>query len=106
MTAEVPPPDAPLGELWRFALTFNGYERLGGFEATAELANGARERWNLQSTLPAALDEARCALFFEQRRWRHFGYDPAGEDEQYIRALVQRVLDLSGGQVDADDDVR
>ena len=33
----------------------------------------------------------RIALFFEQRRWRHFGEVAEGDDLAYIRALVDAI---------------
>lgn len=104
MRVSVPSPDAPWIELWEFALTYSGYERHGGFEAAAGVANGARARWETRSVMPSSLDEARCALFFEQRRWRHFGSTPTGHDERYITLLVNEIRELSGGTVTVDSD--
>ena len=105
-TVEVSPAGAPLDEVWRLALTFDGYGGPGGFEGAAEVANTSRARWAADGTLPDALVEARRALFFEQRRWRHFGVDPGEADERYVRALVERVRELSGGRVDVDEAMR
>jgi len=41
----------------------------------------------------------RCALFFEQRRWRHIDAHPRGDDLAFIEALVDRIHALSGGTV-------
>lgn len=101
-TTRVPRRDADLGSVWRFALTYDGYRRQGGFEPLAELANASAEQYRRSGELPAQLPVARAALFFEQRRWRHFGADPGAEDLQYLQALVERIRDLSGGVVDAD----
>jgi hypothetical protein len=30
-------------------------------------------------------------LFFEQRRFNHFGREPEGEDLNYIRSLIDRI---------------
>jgi len=36
-------------------------------------------------------EELRCCLFFEQRRWRHYGYDPEGKDLAAIVALHSEI---------------
>ena len=95
----VPDPTAPWWQLAEFALTFNGYTRFGGFDRLANTANAAAEAWHNRRALPATLDEARGSLFFEQRRHRHLGSDPRGASLDYVRALVQRIHDLSGGTV-------
>ena len=50
-------------------------------------------------TLPDDLDELRAALFFEQRRYHHFGEGPDGSDLDYIEALVGAIREISGGAV-------
>ena len=95
----VPLEDAPWQDIWRFALTYNAYDRLGGFDTASEHGNRARDRWNSEQVLPDELDGARAALFFEQRRFRHFDSDPSGEDEVYVRALIALIRQLSGGSL-------
>jgi hypothetical protein len=79
---DLPPAGADEDALQAFALTMNGYERMGSFEACAELANAALERWRTTGKLPRSLADLRCCLFFEQHRWRHYGY---GFDEATLR---------------------
>jgi hypothetical protein len=81
----IPAADAPLSDLWAFAHTFNGYEAFGSFEACAEIAN-RRDH--------SSLDHLRGCLFFEARRWRHFGELPDAEAEMDWREIVQRIRDL------------
>ncbi|MGY1810170.1 SIR2 family protein [Blastococcus sp. SYSU D00669] len=97
----VPVPESPLSEgaIWRFALTYNAYQRHGGFEPVAAVGNEALEEYRRYGRLPNDLTEARIALFFEQRRWRHFGYSPDDDTLDYLRALVLRIGELSGGKV-------
>jgi len=92
--ADVPAPDASEDEIQRFALTTNGYERLGTFDRCATLANSALEVWRREQLLPETLGELRCCLFFEQRRWRHFGYPFDDETLAYVRALIAKIRDL------------
>ena len=98
-TLEVPEASAAMRELWRFALTYNGYDRHGGFQGAADIGNDAAARWADTGELPEDLERARCALFFEQRRYRHFDTDPQGGAATYIRSLVGKIGELSGGRV-------
>lgn len=86
---DIPLPNATWTEIGEFALTFDGYEHWGSFEKCAEVAN-ARDPQNLQELL--------TCLFFEQRRWRHFGYGPEGKDLEYIRGLVEWIRTEVGGR--------
>jgi hypothetical protein len=65
--SDLPAPGADWSTINRFALTFNGYEQLGSFEACAEIANARKSD---------TLTDLRACLFFEQRRWHHFGGEP------------------------------
>lgn len=60
----IPDPAGDLADWIEFALTINGYEVAGSFEACAALAN---------NKMAKTLTELRCALFFEARRDRHMG---------------------------------
>ena len=69
-------------EVWeRFALTMNGYEVCGDFEACHELM-----RKVLKEPLNASLTELRCTLFALQRhhRWNEYS-DP--EDHNVVQIL-------------------
>jgi hypothetical protein len=79
---KLPPPDADWEAIQRFALTFNGYTYWGSFERCSEIANARRGE---------TLTELRTCLFFEQRRWRHFGYSPDEESMAYIRRLLEQI---------------
>lgn len=80
--SDIPAADAPFEAVERFAYTFNGFARLGSFEACAEVANERRHD---------TLTELRACLFFEQRRWQHHGDSPDEEAEEYQRDLVERI---------------
>ena len=95
----VPAPDAPWSLIAEFALTYNAYERQPGDEEVADAANRAMDAWHERGILPDSLDECRAALFFEQRRWRHFDQEPHGTAPAYISALVRRIGELSDGSV-------
>ena len=66
----VPQPDADMSRIGTFASTFNGYKHWGSFEKCAEIANAGRHD---------SLTHLRTCLFFEWRRWRHFGDEPDAE---------------------------
>jgi hypothetical protein len=89
--SDVPLPDAGWYEIGRFALSFNGYDWWGSFERCAEIANGAAQAFHELGTLPDSLAELRTCLFFEQRRWHHFGLDPDDSAMVYISALLEAI---------------
>lgn len=81
---DLPSDDADVREITQFAHTFDGYARWGSFERCAEIAN-ARDH--------STIDKLRTCLFFEARRWRHFGDDPDDEAVIYWRTLVGKIRD-------------
>jgi hypothetical protein len=86
----VPGPSAEWSTIEKFALTFNGYEVHGSFDACAEIANAQRS---------ASLTDLRTCLFYEQRRWRHFGYDPDASTMEYIHGIVEKIrLKIAAGE--------
>lgn len=101
---QVPSEDAGIWEIFEFALTFDGYGR-GGFNGAAEIANTAQGKWRRDRVLPTDLDDLRTCLFFEQRRWRHFGSPPDAAADTYIRELVGAIRTASGGFVEREDPV-
>lgn len=83
--ADVPSAHARWEDLERFALTFDGYKRLG--PRLGELAAQHREA----NTLPATLDELRGCLFLEQRSWRHVGGRPDERAMTHLRRIVEAI---------------
>jgi hypothetical protein len=84
----IPAADADWGEISKFALTLDGYAAYGSFDACADLANRGT---------PQSLLELRSSLFFEQRKWRHFGREPDREALDNIRSLVERIRSKVAG---------
>ncbi|MBI4758552.1 MAG: hypothetical protein HY783_06080, partial [Chloroflexi bacterium] len=78
----IPVPDASWDVIQDFALSFPGYTIHGSFDKCAEIANAQRRE---------TLSDLRTFLFFEQRRWRHFGQVPDKEALSYIRSLVEEI---------------
>jgi hypothetical protein len=79
---DIPGPRAEFTVLVQFARTFDGYEHWGSTELCGEIAN--KKQWE-------TLTELRTCLFFEHRRWRHFGEMPDKEGIQYWRKLVEMI---------------
>ena len=86
----VPGPGASWEEIQTFALTFNGYEAFG-VEECGKLANALSDEFKRTGILRADLAHLRNALFLEQRRFRHFGFEPDERAMHYIRALVAEI---------------
>jgi hypothetical protein len=80
--ADVPPRSADWKDIVKFAHTFDGYSAHGSFEACGAIAN---QRSN------ATLTDLRTCLFFEQRRWNHYGREPDADTMEYIRSLLDQI---------------
>jgi hypothetical protein len=89
---DLPSPDADWQTLGNFALTFNGYEVWDSFEKCAEVANSRQD---------STLTELRTCLFFEQRRWRHFGDEPNVEAMEYVHSILEKIrVKVLAGEVE------
>ena len=86
-----PQPGAGWLEISGSAHSFNGYEHWGSFEKCGEVANSIRDEYKATGELSTNLTDLRTFLFFEARRWRHYGYDPDEEALRYIHALVKAI---------------
>lgn len=91
---DLPAPDAPWPERETFALTFNGYWALGD-DACGSFANWVKGRFNQRGDLPwgLSLTALRSCLFFEQRRYRHFGFEPPADETPYLDALLMKIAE-------------
>jgi hypothetical protein len=83
------------GDSWdavcSFSLTYDGYAY---WTDVSELATRSVRTWTRHHRLPATIDEVRACLFYEQRRWHHFGEDPNGRGAQYVWALLDTLRNL------------
>jgi hypothetical protein len=75
----LPADDASVSDMIAFAHTFDVKGAGLTFERLAEIA---------YSKDHSSIDTMRACLFFEARRWRHFGEGPDQEAFQYWRLLV------------------
>ena len=91
--SDVPSIDAPWSAIFEFALTFDGYNALGGNGPCGDFANETEAHYLKTGSLPSDLDltRLRSCLFFEQRRWRHFGEIPHDEAREYFGALLDAI---------------
>jgi hypothetical protein len=88
----VPPVTAPWHSIVGFALTIDGYKAVGGKEC-AQLANRTKSEFsrNAASVEALSLTELRLCLFFEQRRFNHFGHEPQDTDRIFINTLLEAI---------------
>lgn len=88
----VPPvlPDTDhIGTILALAYDFDCYETCGGSEAVVE---ACRRCWTLYEETgqwEGSLEDLKCCLFFEQRRYHHYGWGPSDEKARKLRALYQ-----------------
>jgi hypothetical protein len=84
------------GDSWDAVSTFSlSYDGYAYWDDVTELASRSMRGWTRARTLPATVDEVRACLFYEQRRWHHFGEDPNGRGAQYIWALLDALRNLA-----------
>jgi hypothetical protein len=88
------------GESWEavsdFALSYDGY---GYWDDLPTLAGRVLQGWTRRRSLPSTLDELRGCLFYEQRRWHHFGEDPSGRSADYMWAVVDAIGALASPHI-------
>ena len=81
----------PCDAISSFALSYDGYAY---WDDVTELATRAIRAWTRHRTLPTTVDEVRGCLFYEQRRWHHFGEEPTGRGAHYVWALLDSLRQL------------
>jgi hypothetical protein len=88
----VPGASATWNEITWFAAQFDGYVRYGD-RYLGDLANGSVAFWERHHLIEPrlSLDDLRGCLFFEYRRYHHFGHVPSSEQTPYLRALVEAI---------------
>ncbi|WIG59039.1 MAG: hypothetical protein OJF49_001786 [Ktedonobacterales bacterium] len=114
------------GELWtrpnpaatsvdaimRYALTVDGYAyaqthlahdtsaEARDFDMVASIANDKQQEYVETGNINGSFEELRLCLFFEQRRWHHFGETPEGKDLDYWRALHRAICEAWNREVE------
>jgi hypothetical protein len=92
-TVSCPRADAPLQDLLDFALSYDGYQRLGADPAVLRrIVEPLLQELETGETVPewAGLDLLRGTLFFVQRQTHHWG-DVPPEQERHMRLLVAAI---------------
>ena len=74
-----------------FCLSYDGYAY---WDDLPELANRVLQGWTHDHSLPRDLDELRACLFYEQRRWHHFGEEPSGRSALFMGAALDALRAL------------
>lgn len=94
-TGHLPKPDAPMAELRKFALTFNGYRRVGGPSVLSQLYDEVREHLDRDRT--PTVNALRAACFYLARAFDNTNDEvEAGTIEGELREFVgrlRRILD-------------
>jgi len=92
MASAVPPVTASWHAIVGFALTIDGYKAIGQKEC-AKLGNRVKNTFskNPASVETLSLTELRSCLFFEQRRFNHFGHEPQDTDRIFINTLLEAI---------------
>lgn len=85
----LPGPGADWAEIASFAHTWDGYSLHGSIVECGTFANSPRQEGE-------GLAELRTRLFFEARRYRHFGHPPDEDAMHYIRELVEGIRAIVG----------
>ncbi len=75
----------------RFAYSFDGYDYWGDREKCGEIGNTLRKHYFERRTLDFSVEKLRTALFFEARRYHHFGSAPDKQSMGYIRTIVSEI---------------
>jgi hypothetical protein len=68
----------------------DGYRIAGGFEQCAAVSARVTETYSETGEWSANALDLWLTLFFEHRRWRHFGYSPDGDDRVPLDRCARR----------------
>ena len=84
------PDDPDWDNLQVLALSINGYDlsEALGLEDSGELANARIEKYQSTGKWEGNSLELWICLFFEQRRWRHYGYSPEDDEDAWSEILA------------------
>lgn len=87
----LPPRDAPWHTIKAFACSYDAYQQFGDNRSLGALANE-----KAKEPRHCTLAELRAALFFEYRRFNHFGYDRDANAMLHLHALVEEIRQRLG----------
>ncbi|MFI6225651.1 ribosome recycling factor [Nocardia salmonicida] len=96
----VPPADTTASEFLRFAYTYDGYAAINDNSIELGRAVGQiRQSWDEEGELPNDLNLLRTCLFLQARAHSRRADDQPVHEQPFLRALVTRIRDVSGGTV-------
>jgi len=89
---QIPSIESDYPAIAEFALTFDGNRRT---KDIALFANKTAGEFQSDPTILSKLNltELRTCLFYEQRRYHHFGEDPLGGDRDFINQLLLKIVE-------------
>lgn len=84
-----------ISSIFAYALTIDGYAyaREHFDEECGVLANRHLQKFRDTGVWDGTFELLRCCLFFEQRRWRHFGEQPQGKYFDEICSLYKTIVE-------------
>lgn len=91
---EVIPDPLRFQKSFRFAYLIDGYEVAGGFDELAKLAGATGQAAGRAGMWFGDPKTLWLTLFFEHRRYRHFGTPPQGDTELWLDELCQTLRGL------------
>ena len=97
---------SPALEDWQaiseYALTVDGYTYAQEHDVgdIGDLANSRLGEYRKTGKWHGTFEELRLCLFFEQRRWRHFGEVPDADNLQAIQALYEAICEAWDREAD------
>lgn len=99
-TIPIPEPDSSWADIEIFALTFNGYQRVGSVAKVDRIGTRVEKAYAKMGEFPGSVDDLRTSLFLFQRR-AHWDWDIAGDEKimEYVRALLVALHNKTGGSV-------
>ncbi|MBI3162434.1 MAG: hypothetical protein HYZ23_07985 [Chloroflexi bacterium] len=88
---DIPSQRASWKKIELFALTFNGYKHWGSFKKCREVAERGVKLFRENKEPTQSLTDLRTCLFFESRRWKHYGKNPSKKGMEYVHILVEAI---------------
>ena len=94
---DLPAPHSDFLSIWKFTWSYNAYAK-HSFNKSAEMAYECEKAYSAKKSLSKfSLTKLRTVLFFEERRYHHWGWNPDDEEfgskeqMQYIWGLVEAI---------------
>ncbi|WP_240421811.1 hypothetical protein [Paenibacillus periandrae] len=90
--ADIPKPNASWERINRFALSFNGYQEFGSFDAVVKIDDIVNDKYKETGDFSlCSITELRTSLFLIQRGCTHRGDQPEGEHLSFVQELIEEI---------------